>query len=161
MNACFLENVIAGLSHILLNAQPEDKKIIYHFSEITEYKWEDIFKIIICNNNLKIDFDNIYLQHQTKHKSLTSGKLQAAYFFLLHPMGFFTMPKYFNDRVVQIYRKYKLRNSRQNMYDGNLRCIFSEKYRFVNHYPASFSYVVEKKYHFKRLKEIFDLSDNI
>jgi nucleoside-diphosphate-sugar epimerase len=159
MNACFLENVIAGLTHILNNSKLESQQKIYHFAEITEHRWADVFNIIISKNELKMENNKLLLQNKNKAKIFFRNIFSNLYFIILRLMGFLKIPNFFNYYVVRIYRKYKLRNRGHNMYDYNLRCIFSEKHRFVNFYPASFSYVIEKKDHYKRLEEVYDVGE--
>jgi nucleoside-diphosphate-sugar epimerase len=155
VNACFIENVTHGIIHILKNPKNTESNNIFHFAEVTEVQWSDIFLEISSSLDLEPHpvVDNVVLQSKTPPYKRLFWRILFP--LCLRLLMYIKIPRIVNDYIVYLYRKKRLGQHANSLFDTHLYDIFTEKFEFVNAYPSDFKYVVPKDKHFIKIKEIY------
>lgn len=146
VNGTLLENAIAGIWHVVLNVDEASSKSIYHFSEISDVKWSDIYKLIdsqfegykrvlLEKNRSEVTKPSLVLYLTTILKSKYASPIIR--FFSV------SVPDRINIRLHSIYRRKRPMNYNQTShFDDSVLEAFSERNQFKCHYPATFEFPI-------------------
>ncbi|MDH7944930.1 NAD(P)-dependent oxidoreductase [Pseudohongiella sp. SYSU M77423] len=146
VNGTFLENAIAGIWHVALNAGEARFNNIYHFSEISEVKWSDIYKLIDSQfggyKRVLLEETGAEVTKRTLVANITT-MLKSKYAAPIIRFFSVSVPDRINIRLHSIYRRKRPMNYNQTShFDNSVLEAFSEKNQFKCHYPATFDFPI-------------------
>lgn len=159
VNGTLLENAIAGIWHVALNVDEASFKNIYHFSEISEVKWSDIYKLIDCQfegyrrvllgeKGAEVTRPSLVIYLTTILKSKYAAPIIR--FFSV------SVPDRINVMLHSIYRRKRPMNYNQvSHFDDSVLEAFSESNQFKCHYPATFDFPINPANTSQALRAIY------
>jgi len=162
INATLLENTLAGI-WFLLSIETMTTESIYHFSEVGEIRWKDIYKIL--ENDFSSYARRVVVREEKERAGLMSlvlrilkSKYSAPFIIFLS----YASPVVLNRILETLYRKH--RNIGYHLafrVDSSVKNAFSEKHRFISLFPEGFVFPVNSNDAPKKIAEIYNCDPSI